>query len=135
MSRQLQLLFGLALVAVFAATTVSALKCASCTQTKEDDCSDPSSANTKEEVCQPGANGEKPYCRLMIQNVQGTVTYVRQCGSAAGGMKKPYYNTANDYVKASVYHCDDKDLCNGATSFFVSKMAAVGVVAIAWMLH
>ena len=35
----------------------------------------------------------------MIQNVESKVSYVLQCGNAEGGMDKPYYNTANDYVK------------------------------------
>ena len=51
-------------------------------------------------------------------------------------MKKPYYNTANDYVKANVYHCDDKPLCNSADGLGVSKVVAtLAVVAAAWVLH
>ena len=59
-----------------------------------------------------------------------------QCANAEGGMEKTYYNTANDYVKANVYHCNDKELCNSADGLGVSKVVAtLAVVAAAWMLQ
>jgi len=122
------MLVALALAAVFAVSTVAALECYKCIPAPEKDCDDESQFEVQK------CEGEKPYCRKMIQNVAGKVNYVRQCGKAAGGMEKPYYNTANDYVKANVYHCD-KDKCNSAVNVGASKIAAVAVVAIAWMLH
>ena len=122
------MLVALALAAVFAASAVSALKCFECIPTKDKDCSDSSDFVSK--TCP----GENPYCRRMIQNVLGNVNYVLQCAHAEGGMAKPYYNTANDYVKANVYHCDT-DECNAATAVGVSKVAAVAALALAWMLH
>jgi len=129
MSRSAQFLVALALFGVFAASAVSALNCFECLPNPDKDCDDRS--QFKSVTCDKGDN---PYCRKMIQNVQGKVNYVLQCAYAEGGMEKPYYNTANDYVKANVYHCD-KDECNSAVSVGASKIAAVAVLAIAWMLH
>lgn len=128
MSRIAQLMVVLALAAVFAVSTVSAILCYECIPTPLQDCSDKNDFDTKD--C-----GDGNYCRKMIQNVQGKVNYVLQCGRAEGGMKKPTYHTANDYVKANVYHCNDKDRCNSADSATISKLAAVAVLAVAWMLH
>jgi len=122
------MLIAVALAAVFAVSAVAALQCYECIPTPTKDCDDKSDYVVK--TC----DGAEPYCRKMIQNVQGKVNYVLQCGQAPGGMKKPYYNTANDYVKANVYHCD-KDKCNSAVSVGASKIAAVVVVAVAWMMH
>ena len=127
MSRIAQLMVVLALAAVFAVSTVSAIWCYECIPTPLQDCSDRSMFSSVD--C-----GQGNYCRKMIQNVQGKVNYVLQCGRAEGGMKKPEYHTANDYVKVNVYHCD-KDNCNSADSSTISKLAAVAVLAVAWMLH
>jgi len=130
MSRIAQLLVALALVAVFAASAVSAFKCKKCIPDagSKKDCQDP--IDYEDETC----TGEKPYCRRMVQNVEGKVSLVLQCAAAEGGLVKPYYNTANDYVKANVYHCYE-ELCNSASDIGASKLAAVVVVALAWMLH
>merc|ERR1712212_517393 len=97
-------------------------------------CVDESEWEADDEPC----TGADPYCRRMIQNVEGKISMVLQCGTAPSldkeGKFKEYYNTANDYVKASIYHCKG-DLCNSASDFGASKVAAVAVVAIAWMLH
>lgn len=133
MSRFAQLLISLALVAVFAASAVTAFKCWECFPTKDKDCSEEKDRTQVE--CPAVA---EPYCRKMIQNVENKVSYVLQCGEApsktAEGKFKEYYNTANDYVKANVYHCAS-DKCNSAVSVGFSKIAAVAVVVIAWMLH
>jgi len=122
------MLLALAVVAVFAVSAVAALQCYECIPTPTKDCDDKADYTVK--TCEE----PNPYCRKMIQNVQGKVNYVLQCGKAEGGMDKPYYNTANDYVKANVYHCN-KDKCNSAVSVGASKIAAVVVVAVAWMMH
>jgi len=123
-------LMVIALAAVFGVSTVAAIQCYSCVPdpaTKKD-CSNLDDA--KAETCPSGSD----YCRKMIQTVLGTTTYVLQCGKDAAGMEKPYYNTANDYVKANVYHCNDKDLCNSADAMGASKMivASVAVSLALW---
>jgi len=134
MSRIAQLLVSLALMAVLAASVVTALKCKKCIPTEKKSCVDESEWEADDEPC----TGADPYCRRMIQNVEGKISMVLQCGTAPSldkeGKFKEYYNTANDYVKASIYHCKG-DLCNSASDFGASKVAAVAVVAIAWMLH
>lgn len=133
MSRFAQLLISLALVAVFAASAVTAFKCWECFPTKDKDCSEEKDRTQVE--CPAVA---EPYCRKMIQNVENKVSYVLQCGEApsktAEGKFKEYYNTANDYVKANVYHCKT-DSCNSASDIGASKIAAVAIVALAWMLR
>ena len=37
--------------------------------------------------------------------------------------------------QANVYHCNNKPKCNSAVNNVVSPLAAVIVVALAWMLH
>jgi len=130
MSRVAQLVIVAAVAAVlFAVVAKADIQCYECIPTPTKDCADESTFTT---VNCPGANA---YCRKMIQNVESKVSYVLQCGNAEGGMDKPYYNTANDYVKANVYHCNDKPKCNSAVNNVVSPLAAVIVVALAWMLH
>jgi len=127
-------LMVIALAAVFSVSTVAAIQCYSCTPNPaaEEDCSDLESAAVEKKTCEKGFD----YCRKMIQTVLGKTSYVMQCGGAAGGMEKPYYNTANDYVKANVYHCNDKDLCNSADAMGASKMifASVAVSLALWRL-
>jgi len=135
MSRFAQLLISLALVAAFAASAVTAFKCWECFPTKDKDCSEEKDRTQVE--CD--ASVAEPYCRKMIQNVENKVSYVLQCGGAESKMAdgktfKEYYNTANDYVKANVYHCKT-DSCNSASDVGASKIAAVAIVALAWMLR
>jgi len=110
---------------LFAAAAEADLECYECLPTQKMKCEDDSMYKT---VNCPGG-----YCRKMIQKVHGDVSYVLQCGNAEGGMKKPHYNTANDYVKAYVYHCNSP-LCNSAVNNIVSPLL-VAVVALAWMRH
>lgn len=121
---------SLALIAVFAASAVTAFQCYKCYPTDEKDCTE--EAQFEVEIC----NATKPYCRKMIQNVEGKVSHVLQCGYADADTEdyKEKYNTANDYVKANVYHCTEEK-CNSASDIGASKVAAVAVVALAWMLH
>jgi len=126
---QLVIVAAVAAVVLFAVVAKADIQCYECIPTPTKDCSEESDFST---VNCPGANA---YCRKMIQNVESKVSYVLQCGNAEGGMDKPYYNTANDYVKANVYHCNDKPKCNSAVNNVVSPLAAVIVVALAWMLH
>jgi len=120
------------LAAVFGVSTVAAIQCYSCIPNPDTkvDCSNLEDAT--KETCPKGSD----YCRKMIQTVLGSTSYVLQCGKDASGMEKPYYNTANDYVKANVYHCDDKDLCNSADAVGASKMivASVAVSLALWRL-
>jgi len=126
-----RVLMVIALAAVFGVSTVAAIQCYNCVPNADVDCSSLESAEKK--TCEKGYD----YCRKMIQTVLGKTSYVLQCGKDAGGMEKPYYNTANDYVKANVYHCNDKDLCNSADAMGASKMifAAVAVSLALWRLH
>lgn len=124
---------SLALIAVFAASAVTAFQCYKCYPTDEKDCTE--EAQFEVEIC----NATKPYCRKMIQNVEGKVSHVLQCGTTPKGftpkgLVREKYNTANDYVKANVYHCTEEK-CNSASDIGASKVAAVAVVALAWMLH
>jgi len=126
---QLVVVAAVAAVVLFAVVAKADIDCYECIPTPTKTCADASTFDTV--TCK----GENAYCRKMIQNVESTVSYVLQCGSAEGGMDKPYYNTANDYVKANVYHCNNKPKCNSAVNNVVSPLAAVIVVALAWMLH
>lgn len=128
MSRSSTVLAVLALIAV-CFSFAAALKCKKCIPTDKIDCKN--EADYTDETC----SAAEPYCRRMIQNVAGKTSLVLQCGADPAGLKKEYYNTANDYVKANVYHCYEKDFCNSASDFGVSKLAAIAVVALAWMLH
>ena len=76
---------------IFAAVAKADLQCYECIPTPTKKCED--NSMYAEVDCQ----GE--YCRKIVQNVQGEVSYVLQCGTAEGGMDKPHYTTANDYVK------------------------------------
>jgi len=131
------LLVVLGLAAVFsAASAAGAKKCMKCIPHAKKDCS--TKDMWEEEVCE----NDNSYCRRMIQNVSGKTSYVLQCGYGSGkglgdpkeGKDREYYNTANDYVKANVYHCDT-DLCNSAVGATLSKLTTVAVLALAWMLH
>ena len=90
---QLVVVAAVAAVVLFAVVAKADIDCYECIPTPTKTCADASTFDTV--TCK----GENAYCRKMIQNVESTVSYVLQCGSAEGGMDKPYYNTANDYVK------------------------------------
>jgi len=122
-----KVLLSIGLLLAAAASTM-AFKCYLCIPEGDKDC-------TKEEDrVLTDCKGTNPYCRKMEQNVLGTTQYVYQCAEDAAGREKLYYNTANDYVKASVYHCLDEQ-CNGASHKMASGFAATLIVAVAWMLH
>ncbi|CAF1011734.1 unnamed protein product [Adineta steineri] len=92
--------------------SITTLKCYVCNSNEKSACASDGKLNEKLTQTCP-SNMEDPYCRKMVQTVNGDTSIVRSCGSKIGSKecyKTPGVNTAN------VCSCKT-DLCNNAPSF------------------